>query len=141
MEPDALLNFPLTQDWHNVAPGVLEVPTGHVSHDSLGGTLPLVPATHALKPLGLVASILDPSGTTTDEEPPLATTCPGSTLLHADCSGSGCKYPNGQSLHLTLPFLLVNLPGGQGMHDTEPVLSVYVPFEQGVRGAFTPAQV
>ena len=141
MEPDASLNFPLTQDWHNVAPGVLDVPTGHFSHDLLGGSLPLVPAAHALKPLGFDASILDPSGTTTDEEPPLATTCPGSTFLQADCSGSGCKYPNGQWLHLTLPFLLVNLPGGQGMHDTEPVLSVYVPLEQGVRGAFTPAQV
>ena len=124
MEPEALLNFPLTQDWHNVAPGVLEVPTGHVSHDSLGGTLPIVPARHAVKPDRADASILDPSGTSTDEEPPLATTCPGSTLLHADCSGSGCKYPSGQWLHLILPVLLVNLPGGQGMQDTEPVLLV-----------------
>ena len=141
MEPDALLNFPLTQDWHNVAPGVLEVPTGHVSHDSLGGTLPIVPARHAVKPDRADASILDPSVTTTDEEPPLATTCPGSTLLHADCSGSGCKYPSGQWLHPTLPVLLVNLPGGQGMQDTEPVLLVYAPLEQGVCGEFAPAHV
>ena len=70
MEPDASLNVPFTQDWHNDAPGVLDVPTGHFSHDSLGGTLPIVPARHAVKPLGLFASILDPFGTTTDEDPP-----------------------------------------------------------------------
>ena len=80
MEPDALLNLPLLQGWHSVAPLVLDLPAMHFSHDSLGGTLPLVPAAHASKPLGLVALILDPSGTTTDEEPPLATTCPAFTL-------------------------------------------------------------
>ena len=50
MEPDASLNVPFTQDWHNVAPGVLDVPTGHFSQDSSGGSLPIVPARHAVKP-------------------------------------------------------------------------------------------
>jgi hypothetical protein len=107
----------------------------------LGGTLPLVPAAHALKPDGADASILDPSGTTTDEEPPRATTSPAFTLLQIDCSGSGCKYPKGHRLHFTLPFLLENLPGGQGMHDTEPVLLVYAPLEQGICDEFAPAHV
>ena len=129
---DASLNFPLTQDWHNVAPGVLDFPTGHLSHDSLGGTLPLVPAAHASKPLGLDASILDPSGTTTDEEPPLATTSPAVALLQVDCFGSGCKYPKGHWSQLTFPFVLENLPGGQGMHDTELALLVYDPGSHAV---------
>ena len=140
MELDAFLNVPLTQDWHNVAPGVLEVPTGHVSHDSLGGTLPIVPAAHASKPLGLVASILDPFGTTTDEERPLATTCPGFTLLQLACFGSGCKYPKGHWSHLTFPSVLENVPGGQGMHETEPLLVVYDPGVHVVALAAPPKQ-
>ena len=124
-----------------VAPGVLDVPVGQSSHDSSGIGLPFVPAGHAVNPDGAVASILDPSGTMTEEDPPLATIDPASTGLHFDCSGSGCKYPVGHSLHSTLPFLLEILPGEQGMQETEPVLLVYVPFEQGVRDAFAPAQV
>jgi hypothetical protein len=57
----------------------------------LGGLLPLVPAGHAMKPLGVDASILDPSGTTTEEDPPWATTCPAFTSSHLDCCGMGCK--------------------------------------------------
>jgi hypothetical protein len=101
----------------------------------------LVPAAQALKPLGLLSSIFDPSGTTTEEERPSATTCPAFTLLQDDCFGSGCKYPKGHRSQLALPFIPANFPGEQGMQDTEPMLSVYVPLEQGVGGAFAPAQV
>ena len=71
----------------------------------------------------------------------MATIDPALTGVHFDCSGSGCKYPEGHSSHSTLPLFLEILPGGQGMQETEPVLLVYVPCEQGVRGAFAPAQV
>ena len=88
-----------------------------------------------------MASILDPSGTTTEDDPPLATIDPAWTGSHFDCSGSGCKYPIGHSSHSTLCSLLENVPGEQGMQETEPVLLVYVPFEQGVCDAFAPRQV
>ena len=112
----------------------------HFSHNSSGVGLPFVPAGQAVNPDGAVASILDPSGTTTEEDPPLATIDPASTGVHVDCSGAGCKYPVGHSSHLVLPSLLDILPGEQGMQETEPMLLVYVPLEQGVRGAFAPAQ-
>ena len=118
-----------------VAPGVLDVPVGQSSHDSSGIGLPFVPAGHAVNPDGAVASILDPSGTTTEEDPPMATIDPGSTGSHFDCSGSGCKNPVGHSSHSMFPSLLEILPGEQGIQETEPVLFVYVPFEQGVCGA------
>jgi hypothetical protein len=140
VEPDASLNLPLLQGWHSVAPLVLDLPAVHFSHDSLGGSLPLVPAAHALKPLGFDASILDPSGTTTDEEPPLATTSPAVALLQVDCFGSGCKYPNGHWSQLTFPSVLENLPGGQGMHDTELTLLVYDPGSHAVLFAVLPLQ-
>ena len=70
---------------------MLDVPVGQSSHDSSGVGLPFVPAGHAVNPDGALASILDPSGTTTEDDPPLATIDPGSTALHFDCSGSGCK--------------------------------------------------
>ena len=124
-----------------VAPGVLDVPLGQSSHDSSGVGLPFVPVGQAVNPDGAVASILDPSGTTTAADPPLATIDPASTGAHFDCFGSGCKYPVGHLSHSTLPSLLEILPGAQGMQETEPVLLVYVPFEQGVRDAFLPAQV
>ena len=124
-----------------VAPGVLDVPAVHFSHDSSGVGLPFVPAGQAVNPDGAVASILDPSGTTTEEDPPLATIDPASTASHFDCFGSGCKYPVGHSTHSTLPSLLEIVPGAQGMQETDPVLLVYVPFEQGVWGALAPAQV
>ena len=111
------------------------------SHDAFAGLCPIVPAGHAVNPDGAVASILDPCGTTTEDDPPLATIDPALTGSHVDCSGSGCKYPIGQLSHSTLPCLLENVPGEQGMQETEPVLLVYVPFEQGVRDAFAPAQV
>jgi hypothetical protein len=135
------LNLPLSQAWQVVAPGVLDVPVGQSSHDSSGVGLPFVPAGHAANPDGAVTSILDPCGTTTEEDPPLATIDPSSTGSHFDCSGSGCKYPVGHSSHSTLFSWLENVPGEQGIHEMEPVLLVYVPFEQGVRDAFTPAQV
>ena len=135
------LNLPLSQAWQVVAPGVLDVPVGQSLHDSSGGVLPIVPAGHVVNPDGAVALILDPFGTMTEEDPPLATIDPALTGSHFDCSGSGCKYPLGHSSHLVLASLLENLPGEQGMQETEPVLLVYVPFEQGVRGAFAPAQV
>ena len=124
-----------------VAPGVLDVPLGQSSHDSSGVGLPFVPAGHAVNPDSALASILDPSGTTTEEDPPLATIDPALTGSHSDCSGSGCKYPIGHLSHTTLFSWLENVPGEQGMQETEPVLLVYVPFEQGVRDAFAPAQV
>ena len=118
-----------------MAPGVLDVPVGQSSHDSSGVGLPFVPAGHAVNPDRAVASILDPCGTTTEEDPPLATIDPALTRSHFDCSGSGCKYPIGHSSHSTLPSWLENVPGEQGIQETEPVLLVYEPFEQGVRGA------
>ena len=125
-----------------VVPGVLDVPAGQFLHDSSGlGLFPIVPALHAMNPDSAVASILDPSGTTTEEDPPSATIDPALTEVQSGCSGLGCKYPMGHSSHSTLPSLLENLPGEQGMQETEPVLLVYVPFEQGVRDAFLPAQV
>ena len=124
-----------------MAPGVLDVPDGQCSHNLFGGTLPFVPTGHAVNPDGANASILDPCGTITEEDPPLATIDPGLTGSHFDCSGSGCKNPVGHSPHSTFPSLLEILPGEQGMQETEPVLLVYVPFEQGVRDAFAPAQV
>ena len=124
-----------------VAPGVLDVPVGQFSHDSSGVGLPFVPAGHAVNPDGAVASILDPSGTTTEEDPPLATIDPALTGVHSDCSGSGCKYPAGHASHATLPFLLANLPGEQGMQETEPMLLVYIPFGHGSCGSFAPAHV
>ena len=124
-----------------VAPDVLDVPVAQSSHDVFAGLLPIVPAGQAVNPDGSVASILDPCGTTTEEDPPLATIDPGSTGAHFDCSGSGCKYPIGHSLHSKLASLLENLPGEQGMQETEPVLLVYVPVEQGVRDVLAPAQV
>ena len=124
-----------------VAPGVLDVPVAQSSHDVFAGLLPIVPAGQAVNPDGSVASILDPCGTTTEEDPPLATIDPALTGSHSDCSGSGCKYPIGHLSHTTLFSWLENVPGEQGMQETEPVLLVYVPFEQGVREAFVPAQV
>ena len=114
-----------------VAPGVLDVPGGQSLHDSSGVGLPFVPAGHAVNPEGAVASILDPSGTTTEEDPPLATIDPALTGIHFDCSGSGCKNPIGHSSHSILASLLENVPGEQGMQETEPVLLVYMPVEQG----------
>ena len=124
-----------------VAPGVLDVPVGQSSHDSSGVELPFVPAGHVVNPDGAVALILDPFGTMTEEDPPLATIDPALTGSHFDCSGSGCKYPEGHSSHSTLPSWLANAPGEQGMQETEPVLLVYVPFGQGIWGLFLPAQV
>jgi hypothetical protein len=141
MVPFSALNFPLPHGWHSVAPLVLDLPAVQFLHNSSGVGLPFVPAGHAVNPDGAVTSILDPCGTTTEEDPPLATIEPSSTGLHFDCSGSGCKYPVGHSSHSTLFSWLENVPGEQGIHEMEPVLLVYVPFEQGVRDAFTPAQV
>ena len=118
------LNFPLSQAWHVVAPGVLDVPEGQFLQNSSGVGLPLVPAGHATNPDGAAASILDPSGTTTEDDPPLPTIDPGWTGSHVDCFGSGCKYPEGQLSHSTLPALLDNVPGEQGIQATEPVLLV-----------------
>ena len=120
---------------------MLDVPAVQFSHNVFAGLFPIVPAGHAVKPDGFEASILDPCGTTTEEDPPLATIEPALTGVHSDCSGSGCKYPVGHLSHSTLPSLLEILPGAQGMQETEPVLLVYVPFEQGVWGALAPAQV
>jgi len=131
----------LSQAWHVVAPGVLDVPAAQSSHDVFAGLLPIVPAGQAINPEDAVASILDPSGTTMEEDPPLATIDPALTGVHFDCSGSGCKNPIGHSSHSTLASLLENLPGEQGMQETEPMLLVYVPFEQGVCDALAPAQV
>ena len=74
-----------------VAPGVLDVPAAQFSHDVVAGLLPIVPAGHAVNPDRAAASILDPCGTTTEEDPPLATIDPALTRSHFDCSGSGCK--------------------------------------------------
>jgi hypothetical protein len=135
-----LLNFPLSQAWHVVAPGVLDVPAVQFLHNVFAGLFPIVPAGHAVNPDGAVASIFDPCGTTTEDDPPFATIDPALTLLHFDCSGSGCKYPEGHASHSTLPSLLENLPGEQGMQETEPVLLVYVPFEQGCCVKSSPKQ-
>ena len=138
--PFLSLNFPLSQGWHSVAAFVLDVPAVHFSHRALGGVFPMVPAGHAINPDVALALILDPSGTTTEEDPPFVTIDPASTGLHFDCFGLGCKYPVGQLSHSTLPSWLENVPGEQGMQETEPVLLVYVPIEQGVRGKSSPKQ-
>ena len=124
-----------------VAPGVLDVPAAQSLHDVFAGLLPIVPAGHAVNPDRALASILDPCGTMTEEDPPLATIDPASTGSHFDCFGSGCKYPVGHSTHSTLFSWLEKVPGEQGMQETEPCFLVYVPFEQGDRGTSLPAQV
>ena len=121
MPPFLSLNFPLSQARHVVAPGVLDVPDGHSGQNSLGGVLPIVPAAHASNPDGAEALILDPSGTTTEEDPPLVTIDPAATGAHSDCSGSGCKCPKGHLSHSSLPSLLEILPGKQGMQEIVPV--------------------
>ena len=107
---------------------MLDSPIGHGEQISSGGTLPFVPAGHALKPDGSEASMLDPVGTTTATEPPAATTCPGSTSLQMDCCGLDWRYPAGQGMHLVLPVVSENVPGEQTTQETDPVLFVYVPF-------------
>jgi len=114
-----------------MAPGVLDVPAVQFSHDVFAGVFPIVPDGHAANPDGAVALIFDPCGTMTEEDPPLATIEPAATGIHVDCSGSGCKYPEGHSSHSMLPVSLENLPGEHGMQETEPVLLVYMPVEQG----------
>ena len=110
---------------------VLDLPAVQFSHNSLGiGLLPFVPALHAVKPDRAVPSILDPDGTTTEEDPPFATIDPASTSSHSDCSGSGCKYPVGHLSHSTLPSLLENLPGEQGKQLTAPSPLMYWPILQ-----------
>ena len=111
--PGWSLNFPLPQAEHVVAPGVLDLPTGQLVQDALGGTLPMVPAGQAVNPDRANGLILDPAGTTTEDDPPLATIDPALTGVHFDCSGSGCKNPIGHSSHSTLASLLENLPGEQ----------------------------
>ena len=44
--------------------------------------LPFVPAAQAANPGGSDASILDPSGTTTEADPPVATILPAGTASH-----------------------------------------------------------
>jgi hypothetical protein len=55
-------------------------------HVSSGGMLPFVPAGHATNPEGSDALILDPSGTTTEADPPVATILPAGTASHFCCS-------------------------------------------------------
>jgi hypothetical protein len=112
-----LLNFPLSQAWHVVAPGVLDVPVGQSSHALLGGSLPTVPAGHALKPEGAEASILDPSGTMTAVDPSPATTCPFATAMHVVAFGSGWYSSTPHASHVIVPEEAANVPGMHGKHD------------------------
>ena len=84
-------NLPLSQAWHVVAPGVLDVPAVQFSHNVFAGLFPMVPAGHAINPDGALASIFDPCGTTTEEDPPVVTIDPALTGVHCDCFGLGCK--------------------------------------------------
>jgi len=85
--PILLLYFPFEHEVQIVAPLVLDVPAGQFSHDSLGGSFPIVPIGHALNPDGSNASIFDPLGTRTDVDPPFATISPTGTLSHFACFG------------------------------------------------------
>ena len=124
-----------------MAPGVLDVPAVQSLHNVFAGLLPVVPARHAVKPDGLEASILDPSGTTTEEDPPVVTIDPASTESHSDCSGSGCKYPVGHSWHFddfVLPFSVEYLPGEQSLHPSilgTPLADEYVPTGHALQDA------
>ena len=111
MVPFLPLNFPLSQAWHVVAPGVLDVPVGQSSHDSSGGVLPIVPASHASNPDGALASILDPSGTITAVDPPPATTCPSLTTMHVVALVSGWYVPSSHGSHVILPEDEAYVPG------------------------------
>jgi hypothetical protein len=95
----------LSQELHVVAPRVLEYPAGQSLHLVSAGLLPIVPALHAMKLLAS-ASINEPSGTTTEEEPPCATIEPAWTLVQMVSPVFGCKYPIGHALHLSLPVVL-----------------------------------
>ena len=81
----------------------------------------MVPAGHAVKPEAADASILDPSGTTTDEELPLVTIDPTLTLVHVDCCGSGCKYPDGHNSQTRTPCP-VSFPNFPGVHGKQYAL-------------------
>ena len=100
---------------------MLDVPATHCVQDPSGGVLPIVPAGHAVNPDSAVASILDPSGTTTEEDPPSATIDPALTRVQLIRFGLGCKYPVGQLSHSALPSSFENVPGEQGKHVACPV--------------------
>ena len=72
-----------------MAPGELDVPVGQCSHDSFGGTLPIDPAGHAVNPDSSNASILDPFGTTNEDNPPRVTIDPGWARSQDAFFGSG----------------------------------------------------
>ena len=103
-----------------VAPGVLDVPVVQSSHDSLGGSLPIVPALHASNPDGAEASILDPSGTFTAVDPSPATTCPSSTAMQVVAFVSGWYVPSLHASHVILPGDEAYVPGMQGKQYGNP---------------------
>ena len=103
-----------------VAPGVLDVPGGQSSHDSSGVGLPLVPAGHTVNPEGALASILDPSGTTTAVDPSPATTSPFATAMHSVALGSGWYSPTPHPSQAIVPEEAANVPGMHGKHDAWP---------------------
>ena len=126
---------------------MLDVPLGQSLHESSGVGLPFVPAGQAVNPEGAVASILDPSGTTTEEDPPLATIDPAFTGSHVDCSGSGCKYPAGQSWHAALllePTFGFFLPATQWLHSSglvTPVTDEYRPCGHPIQALLATAPI
>ena len=110
-----------------VAPGVLDVPVVQFLHDSLGGSLPIVPASHASNPDGALASILDPSGTITAVDPPPATTCPSPTAMHVVALVSGWYVPSSHGSHVILPEDEAYVPGLHFKQLTAPCPSMYWP--------------
>jgi hypothetical protein len=125
--PVLSLNLPLSQPWHVVAPGVLDVPLGQSSHDSSGGVLPIVPALHASNPDRVEVLILDPSGTITAVDPPPATTCPSSTAMHVVALVSGWYVPSSHGLHVILPEEEAYVPGLHFKQLTAPCPFMYCP--------------
>ena len=116
MVPFLSLNFPLPHGWHSVAPLVLDLPAVQFSHNSSGVGLPFVPAGHTVNPEGALASILDPSGTTTAVDPSPATTRPFATTMHSVALGFGWYSPTPHLSQVIVPEEAANVPGMHGKH-------------------------
>ena len=98
------LYLPLSHAWQDVEALTLLNPARHVKHDVVGGVVPLVPSTHAVKGAqswqsqfgsSTLEQMRDPTGTMTEALPPLATMAPLGTGLQFGFPGSDCRYPWG----------------------------------------------
>ena len=98
--------------------------------------MPFVPAGHATNPDTEEELIFEPTGTTTEAEPPVATISPAGTASHAAWPGVFWYKPGAHSLHLDdleFPFSPEYLPGEQSLHSAllaTPFADEYFPAGQ-----------